>query len=904
MSARDERVVPSRGTPAPPSAGLARGRETPIRRQYLQVKAQYPGVILFFRLGDFYETFDEDARLVAGLLDITLTSREMGRGQRVPMAGVPCHAAEGYLARLVALGHRVAICEQVGAVTGRDLVHREVVRIVTPGTVVDPAMLDPASNNYLAAVLIEPGGAGLAYADLSTGEFAVTQLPAADRDAALSQELLRLRPREVLVPRDAAGGPVQPSALSPPPWVVTPLDARHWRLETARERLLRHYEVASLDGFGCAGLPLAIRAAGALLHYAAETQRDSLPQLQPPATYATGDTMPLDAQTVRNLELTASSRGAREHSLLAILDLTLTPMGARLLRRWLAAPLVRLAPLRERQATVAALVEAGVLRSELRALLKGMGDLERLMSRVQQGTITPRELATLAQTARLVGRLRARLAGAGVAPLADLAGQLGDLSEPAALIEAALVADPPPLASSQPTIRPGFAPDLDALRDAIRDSKEWLATLERRERERTGIRSLKVSYNKVFGYYLEVSHANAALIPPDYVRKQTLVGAERYITPELKEHEARVLSAEEQIQALEAAIYAQVVAQLRPAAPAAAAAAAAVARLDVCAALAEVAVQRRYVRPELDESDQLEIAGGRHPVVEAALADEPFVPNDVRLSASERQLLLLTGPNMSGKSTYLRMVGLLVLMAQIGAFVPADRARIGLVDRIFTRVGAQDDIATGQSTFMVEMVETAAILHHATPRSLVILDEIGRGTSTYDGLAIARAVVEYLHNMPRLGCRTLFATHYHELTALADLLPRVVNAKMDVLEEGDRVTFLRRVVDGGADRSYGLHVAGLAGIPRAVVRRAAEILRDLEAGAAPRLDRQRLRGAMARPAPEPAPLFQLSFLSAPHPAVEALRALDIDALSPFEAMTKLYELQRLARQDGREAPGG
>ncbi|MCC6625964.1 MAG: DNA mismatch repair protein MutS [Chloroflexi bacterium] len=867
---------------------------TPIRRQYLQIKQQYPGVILFFRLGDFYETFDDDATLVSSLLDITLTSREMGRGQRIPMAGVPFHAADGHLARLVGLGHRVAICEQVGAVTGRDLVHREVVRVVTPGTVIDPAMLDPTANAYLAAVLVDASGAGLAYADLSTGEFAVTQLPAAGLEAALTQELLRLCPREVLLRPDAATPPA-------PPWLpsdthLTPLPDRHWRPDTARDCLLRHYDVATLDGFGCAGLPLAVGAAGALLAYAADTRRDTLAQLQPLTTYTTGDTMALDAQTVRNLELTVSARGVRRHALLAILDETRTPMGARLLRRWLAAPLTRLAPLQERQAAVAALVEVGLLRADTRAVLAEMGDLERLYGRAASGQIAPRELVALARAASRVEPLRELLPSDG--PLALAAANLGDLTGLAALIEAAVVADPAPLAATAPTIRPGFAPDLDSLRAAIRDSKDWLANLERVERDRTGIRSLRVSYNKVFGYYIEVSHANVALIPPDYVRKQTLVGAERYITPDLKDHEARVLSAEEQIQALETAVYGQVVAQTRPYATAVAATATAVGWLDVVAALAEVAVRRRYVRPELDESDTLEIVGGRHPVVEAALTGESFVPNDVRLSASERQIVILTGPNMSGKSTYLRLAGLLTLLAQIGSFVPAKRARIGLVDRIFTRVGAQDDIAAGQSTFMIEMVETATILHHATPRSLVILDEIGRGTSTYDGLAIARAIVEYLHHLPRLGCRTLFATHYHELTALADLLPRVVNAKMDVLEEGDRVTFLRRVVDGGADRSYGLHVAGLAGLPRAVTRRAAEILRDLEAGAAPGPDRQRARSAMARPAPAAAPVFQLSFVSAEHPAVAALKALDVDALSPFEAITRLYELQRLTRGDG------
>ena len=886
-------------------------QQTPIRRQYLHIKSQYPDAILFFRLGDFYETFDGDAELVANLLDIVLTSREMGKGQRVPMAGIPYHAAEGHLARLVAAGHRVAICEQVGAPTGRDLVHREVVRVVTPGTTTEPNLLDPVDNCYLGAVLVEPAGAGLAYADLSTGEFVTMQLPPGDLHGALAQELLRLRPREVLTPT-----PAEPGADDATPgWLPeaarrTPLDRRLWRLETARAALLDHFDAASLDGFGCAGLPLATRAAGALLQYASDTQKGMLAQLCPLETRALGEAMALDAHTIRNLELAESGRGNRRHSLVAVLDHTRTPMGARLLRRWVATPLTRLEPLAARQAAVACLVEEPLARADIRAILGGVGDLERLSRRAVQGTIQPRELRALAASARQVGRLRAflrDLLGASDAATGDdrlalrpCLDRLHDHDAVADLIEQALVDDPPATlgqtstTAMSATIRPGFAPELDGLRNSIQGSRSWLASLEARERQRTGIRGLKVSYNKVFGYYIEVSRANSESGPEDYIRKQTLVGAERYITPELKEHEARMLSADEQIRALEGTVYRQVVQQVAAGVPGLTATSQALAEIDALAALAEAATRRRYVRPTLTADNLLHIRGGRHPVVETTLEDEAFVPNDARLDRESRQIVILTGPNMSGKSTYLRMVGLIALMAQIGSFVPAEEAVVGLMDRIFTRVGAQDDIASGQSTFMVEMVETAAILNHATPRSLVILDEIGRGTSTYDGLAIARAVVEHLHHAPRLGCRTVFATHYHELTELADLLPRVVNAKMDVLEEGQRVVFLRRVVDGGADRSYGLHVAQLAGIPRGVIRRATEILRDLEAK--PGEDRTGRGRIRADSGDGGAPTFQLSFLTEPHPAVRALRDLDVDALSPLEAMTRLYELQRMVRE--------
>lgn len=878
---------------------------TPVRQQYLAIKHQYPDVLLFFRLGDFYEMFEDDARIAARVLDITLTSREMGRGQKLPLAGVPYHSAEAHIAKLIAAGYKVAVCEQIGqSAKGRDLVERRVTRVVTPGTVVEPSMLPGHANNYLAAVLIEGTRAGIAYADITTGEFSATQLVRTDAETTantVAQELLRLGPAEILLARsEEPDGDILP--WLPAGSFTSRTDAREWRLDRAEEALLRHFAVPTLDGFGVAGQSLAIRAAGALLQYLATTQLDGLSQITELHGYSTAAYMPLDAATRRNLELTEGSRGGRGGSLLATIDRTRTPLGARLLRRWLGQPLVELAPLVARQEAVALFVRDALLRARATPLLARVGDLERLINRAVTGAATPRDLATLARSLGTLPDLLAAIGDDSVGPLAPWLPPLQSarLGEVAATIVAAIADDPPAtLGPEVPAIRAGFAPDLDELRQKAREAKAYIVGLERTERERTGIRNLKVGFNKVFGYYLEISNANREAIPADYIRKQTLVGAERYITPELKEYEILVSGAEERIAALEGTIYREVVGRVAGAASHVLRAAEALAHLDLFAALATVATERRYTRPTLTDDPEsfLCIEGGRHPTVEVSLAvaSEGFVPNDTNLDTAERQIVLITGPNMAGKSTYLRQVALIVLLAQIGAFVPADRAEIGIVDRIFTRIGAQDDLSAGQSTFMVEMLEMAAILNSATRRSLIVLDEIGRGTSTYDGLSIARAVTEHIHNTPRLGCRTLFATHYHELTALADLLPRVHNERMDVLEEGDRVVFLRRVVAGGADRSYGIHVAGLAGMPRAVVRRAGEILAELEAGGAHAPQRGSSRRAAA-PAP---PQFQLSLFGAPDPVVDELRTLDVESLSPLEAITKLYELKQKVAGEGK-----
>ncbi len=891
--------------PDPPLAD--EGRVVPLRRQYLQIKSRFPDTILFFRLGDFYETFDDDARIAARVLDIVLTGREMGKGQRVPMAGIPHHAAEGHIARLVSAGHKVALCEQVGDVQkGRGLVERDVTRVVTPGTVLDDALLDARRNTYLCAVVLDGPRAGLAYADVSTGEFATTEMAAPSPEEALlavHRELLRLDAAEVVLPAGLTDeAPLPAVAWLPEGISRSTVEAWRCRADRAAETLEGFFGVGSLDGFGVAGKPLAVRAAGTLLAYLKDTQLSGIDQIAGLATYGVDGFMTLDAQTRRNLELTESGRGEKRHSLLAVLDETETPMGARLLRRWLGQPLLDLAALQARQDEVSRFVDDPLARAGVRRALADVGDVERLANRAVAGIATPRDLANLRASLTAVETTAAALPAPASAALISA---IPACAEVRALLAAAIADEPPSHLGKGTSIRSGFAPELDGHQGRAREAREWIANLERTERDRTGIRSLKVGYNRVFGYYLEVTAAalaaadrerDGSALPPDYLPKQSLANATRYFTPQLKEYETVVLTAEETLAGIEADVFKRVAAQVAGAATALLAAAAAVAEADVFAALAEVAATRDYVRPELDEGGVIEIEHGRHPTLETLLPPAEYVPNDAHLDRDDAQITILTGPNMAGKSSWLRQVALTVLLAQIGSYVPARRARIGLVDRIFTRIGAQDDIATGQSTFMVEMLETATILHHATPRSLVVLDEIGRGTSTYDGLAIARAVVEHLHNAPRLGCRTLFATHYHELTELEAILPRVRCCTMDVLEEGDKVVFLRRVVPGAADRSYGLHVAGLAGIPRAVVRRAGEVLADLEAGrAAPGSDR---RDAMRWPAPGSEQPLQLTLFAPPDPALEALRTIDVEALSPLEAITKLFELQRLANGGG------
>ncbi len=902
---------------------------TPMWRQYQAIKKQYPDTLVFFRLGDFYETFEDDARIAARELDLVLTSRPISKDYRTPMAGVPHHAVDSYVARLIGKGYRVAICEQTGDDQNKGLMERAVTRVVTPGTVVEPGLLDEKRNNYLAAVVIDGTRAGLAYADITTGEFATTQLSGEDAGASVRHELERLQPAEVLVEgtdgtrrnsEELRGTQGNLSASTPPSSSeflrvplsssrFTPYPRWHFDLDTARRALLEHFGVHTLEGFGCERLPLAIQAAGAIIQYLAETQKGAMAQFNRLSTYSTAQFMNLDPATRRNLELTQTIRGGTVRgSLLGVLDQTVTAMGGRLLRQWLNEPLLDITALNARLDAVAALHADTLLRTELRTRLKEIGDLERLTNRVLQRIATPRDLLGLRRGLETVPGIRSLLAkgtqGSSVSSVPPSSSEflrvpLSPCDDVVSLIGQAISEDAPATLGTPGVIAPGFSAELDGIHAAIKDARAWVAGLEKVERDRTGIRSLKVGFNKVFGYYIEVSHANRDLIPVDYIRKQTLVNAERYITPELKEYEALILNAEERIVELESRIFRQVLDQVAAVADRLLSTARALAHLDVYAALAEVALRNNYVRPKLTTDDVIHIQAGRHPVVELSLREEPFVPNDIHLAGGD--IHILTGPNMSGKSTMLRQVAIITLLAQIGSFVPADSASIGLVDRIFTRIGAQDEIAAGQSTFMVEMVETANILHHATSRSLVILDEIGRGTSTYDGISIAWAVVEYLHNAPHLRPKTLFATHYHELTELANSLPRVHNYNVAVAEEGDRVIFLHKIVPGGADRSYGIHVARLAGLPRAVIHRAEELLQDLEgATRAPgtpartgvELPTQR------RPAGSQPEVWQLSLFAPPHPIVEQIKQLDINSMTPLEALNKLYELQRrLARQE-------
>ena len=878
---------------------------TPIRQQYLDIKRQYPDAILFFRLGDFYETFDEDAHTVAEHLDVVLTSRNVAKGRRIPMAGVPHHAAEGYIARLIAKGFKVAICEQVGDEPVRGLMERQVVRVVTPGTVVEPGLLADKRNNYLVSIVREGARAGVVYADITTGEFATTEFddPAGSpAGGALLRELDRLAPAEIIVSDDGDPCYEQGAAhtreahrrhpeLALIPAAITLYDGWRYEQGACREALLQHLGVTTLAGYGCEELPLATRAAGVLVQYLRQNQPAALAQLTRLTTYSTSRYMTLDVATRRNLELTETIRDrALKGSLLWVLDHTLTPMGGRLLRRWITQPLLDKAALEQRLTAVDVCHGNLARRMELRRLLRGLGDLERLAGRVVQRIAGPRELVALkaalertselAQGAAALAGESQLLGGQGLYPLDD--ASLDPCPEASTLIGAALVDEPPATLSGGRAIREGYSKERDGIEASAAEARRWVARLERAERERTGIKSLKVGFNKVFGYYLEVTHANTEAVPPEYIRKQTLVNAERYITPELKEREALILNAEERAQELEAQLYAELLDQLGKMAERVLQTARAIAHLDVYLALAHAAAEYNYVRPQLTDERSIEIAAGRHPVVERTLATGTFVPNDVRLSP-DKAIHVITGPNMSGKSTYLRQTALIALMAQIGSFVPARSASIGLVDRIFARVGAQDEIAAGQSTFMVEM---ANILNHATERSLLILDEVGRGTSTYDGVSIAWAVVEYLHNHPHLRPKTLFATHYHELTELEGALEHVCNENVAVQHQGDQVVFTHYIVPGGADRSYGIHVAEMAGLPRAVIARAQEILADLEGAA---------RRVPVASGPTVIHVRQLPLLQDKNPVVEELRQLDINALSPLEALNKLADLHRKAQ---------
>jgi DNA mismatch repair protein MutS len=864
--------------------------QTPMLQQYFRLKAEYPDVLLAMQVGDFYEFYGPDAEIAARELEIVLTGREDGSNGRIPMAGVPIHAYERYFAKLVQKGYRVAICDQIeDPKLAKGLVKRRVTRVLTPGTVLEDSMLDARANNYLVAAVLGDPIHGLGVVDVSTGEFLTTEIAGEGRQQKLLDELFRLQPAEVLVPEDQEE--LIQTLREQLSATITPVPLQEWVGREAREILLRHFGVESLRGFGCEEFTRGLDAAALALRYLQQNQMTALEHIRTLATYSVERFMYLDATARRHLELTQNLMdGTRRYTLLASIDSTCTPMGARLLKRWLDEPLLEPDAIAARLDAVEVLAQQSIRRDALRQMLRPLADLERLAARASTGTANARDLVALRQSLQRLPALYAEadalLRELSQPPtlLATLAPRLAPLNDLCALLERALVDDPPADLKSGGVIRDGYDPELDRLRQVRTDGKQWIAQLEAKERQRTGIPSLKVGYNAVFGYYLEVSKPHLNKVPAEYIRKQTLANAERFITPELKEQEAILLGAEERINALEFELFSRVRNEVARCTPQLQSLAKAIAEWDVLCAFAENAVRHRYVRPVVDTEDRIHIVGGRHPVVER-FSEKPFVPNDCRLDPTQR-LIILTGPNMSGKSTYIRQNALITLMAHIGSFVPAERAEIGLVDRIFTRVGARDELATGQSTFMVEMTETANILNNATPRSLVILDEIGRGTSTYDGLAIAWAVAEYLH---AIGCKTLFATHYHYLNELANRLEGVANYRVAVKEQGDRIVWLHKVLPGGTDRSYGVHVARMAGVPPEVVQRAEQILREFE--------RRGVQGATQPPASDAPTVrtkkLQLTLFEAEaHPVLEALRALDITTLSPVEALLKLDELKR------------
>jgi DNA mismatch repair protein MutS len=857
--------------------------------QYHQIKKEFPHALVFFRLGDFYEMFFDDAVTASRELEITLTSRNREKGRSVPMCGVPYHAADGYIAKLIRKGYKVAICDQVeNPKLTKNLVRREVTRVVTPGTVADGSLLPPHENNFLSAVWQDDTGAGIASIDLSTGDFRVTEFQGPVARELLQTELERLQSKEV----------IYPAGIAPQkrPWdqnhalVLTPVEDWIFALDYAQRLLCDHFGVFSLDGFGCENKRLAVAAAGAILHYLKETQKTSLGHIDHLRVYDVTESMVLDQSTVRNLELTESLfDGSRHATLISCLDKTSTGMGARLLKSWLLRPELDLKEIAGRMDAVGELRQKLIEREEIKSLLKRVYDVERLLSKVSLSTANARDVLSLKISLKQVPSIKVQVRMFSSQRLCDLDESCDPLIDVVTSVEKALQDNPPIQITEGGLIRDGYHPELDELRAISTSGKQFIAELETKERVRTGINSLKVKFNNIFGYYLEVSKSNLSLVPADYERKQTLVGAERFTTPELKEYERKVLGAEERVVEIEYNLFCELRSSVANEAKRIRKTASALAQLDCLVSLGEVAHANNYVRPEVQPEGDLAVTKGRHPVIEQ-LADQlptgNFIPNDLYLNDSTDQILIITGPNMGGKSTYLRQTALFSILAQIGSFVPADAARLPIVDRIFTRIGATDNLARGRSTFMVEMTETAVILNTATSRSLIILDEIGRGTATFDGLSIAWSVIEYLHHRTR--SKTLFATHYHELTELAELLPGVKNYQVTVKESGHDIVFLRKVEQGSADKSYGIEVARLAGLPQEVVERAREILRKHEEGEheiSDHLTRHYKRKKAASSA-------QLSlFMITDHEVLEDLKQIDVDNLTPLQALEKLNELK-------------
>lgn len=883
---------------------------TPAMQQYLRIKADHEGEVLFFRMGDFYETFFEDAKIASKVLGITLTSRGKGpNGEDIPLAGIPYHALDNYLAKMIKAGYKVAICEQMeDASKSKGIVKRDVTEVVTPGTVMSDAVLDDKSNNYLAAINApkKHDFLGFAYVDLSTGEFKVTEVD----EESVFDELERLKPAELLLAKAESPNPkieslkdtinTEYSSIS-----ISFFDEWTFVYDLARQTLMEFFEVYSLDGFGCGDMMPGVGAAGAIISYLTETQKAKLGHINNLSTYHTQQFMILDKTTQRNLELIRPLREeTHKGTLLYILDSTLTPMGGRLLKHWILQPLLDVKRIKERQSAIKEFVENTYFLSEIRELLQSVGDIERLIGKIGSGRANARDLRNLSESIKFIPEIRHQMQDVYSAKLGEIRDHLDPLKDVSGLIDASIVDEPPVSLRDGNMIRKGFNPELDEVREIAFSGKKWIANLQKKERERLNISSLKIKYNKVFGYYIEVTKANLDKVPDEYIRKQTLVNSERYITPELKEYESKVLNAEEKMNEMEYQLFQEIREQVAQHSLRIQKVARQIAILDVLSGLAAVSLRNNYICPEVDETDEIEIEEGRHPVVEKLLIGEAFVPNDLKINNKGDQILIITGPNMSGKSVYLRQIAIIVLMAQMGAFVPVQKANIGVVDRIFTRVGASDSLATGKSTFLVEMNETANILNNATNRSLILLDEIGRGTSTFDGLSIAWAVTEYLHSNPKVSAKTLFATHYHELTELELILPRVRNYNVAVKEWGNKVVFLHKIVKGGADRSYGIHVAKLAGLPDDVVDRAKEVLKNLESeelnpsNNMPKLAKSKKRKLRRKPNNQLS-LFVPSREDNNHqPIIDELKRLDPLSMTPLEALKELDRLKKMVDDEG------
>lgn len=860
---------------------------TPLMKQYHQVKAEYPDTILLFRVGDFFETFEEDAITASKALGITLTKRANGKASSVPLAGFPHHAIDTYLPKLVKAGYRVAVCEQVeDPKVAKGIVKRDVVEVVTPGVALSDKLLDHKKNNFLTSVFLVADMAGISFCDISTGEFFAYEVPQEE----LYQQFGLINPAEILVSHNQKGI-LEPMIMKVNPGItITRIDEWIFEYEFAKDLLLNHFNVKTLKGFGIEKKKLGIIAAGAAFNYLRETQKSKLSHITKITLYNPSDYMLLDFSTKRNLEITFNMQeGSREGSLISILDRTDTAMGGRLLKSWVSAPLRKLDPILQRQKSVEEFFTNKTLRQNLKDELKEIGDLERLISKVCTGKANPREIIFIKTSLKKIPLIKQLLDQSGTETIHIINERLKELEELVVKIDEAVTDDPPIQMSDGGIIRPGFSPELDELRDISLNAKNWIANLQRSERERSNIPSLKVSYNRVFGYYIEISNTHRNKVPDNYIRKQTLVNSERYITPELKEYEDKILNAEENINTLEFSLFDEVRRSVANETRVIQENARLIAMLDCYLSFAECAEEYNYVKPDLNDKDVLNVKEGRHPVVERILPPgEKFTPNDCYLENSENQITILTGPNMAGKSVYLRQIGLIVLLAQIGSYVPAESATIGLVDKIYTRVGASDNIAAGESTFLVEMQEAANILNNATNKSLILLDEIGRGTSTFDGLSIAWAITEYLHENPNAAAKTLFATHYHELNEMATIFPRIKNYKVDVREYDDKVIFLHKVSQGGADHSYGIQVAQMAGLPLFVTNRAKEILYNLESKELTPLEVKKAKIAKFKNCDD----IQINMFEFKDDEIrKEISEMSIDSLTPIDALNKLNELK-------------